>query len=212
MEGQPVFVHAGPFANIAVGQSSIIADRVGPEAVRLPRDGERIRRGHRLREVLERQVPLSGLSRNVSVLTTTIRALKMHGGGPPVPPGQPAPEEYTKREPAPPGRRPPTCCTTSASSQVRDQAGGLHQPVPHGHRRRRCAGPPRRPRRRAPVAVSEHWATAATGPWSLPTRLSTPARKRSNFKFLYPIEMPLRERVEDDRQGRLRRRRRGLGA
>ena len=48
LEGQPVFVHAGPFANIAVGQSSIIADRVGPQTGRLPRDGERLRRRHRV--------------------------------------------------------------------------------------------------------------------------------------------------------------------
>ena len=50
LEGQPVLVHAGPFANISIGQSSVVADG-------LPSDGERIRRGHRLREVLEPEVP-----------------------------------------------------------------------------------------------------------------------------------------------------------
>ena len=57
-EYNPCLVHAGPFANIAVGQSSIIADRSRPQDVRLPRDGIRFRSRHRLREVLEREVPL----------------------------------------------------------------------------------------------------------------------------------------------------------
>ena len=57
-EYNPCMVHAGPFANIAVGQSSIIADRVGLEAVRLPRNRVRLCSRHRLRKILERQVPV----------------------------------------------------------------------------------------------------------------------------------------------------------
>jgi formate--tetrahydrofolate ligase len=57
IEGQPILVHAGPFANIAIGQSSIIADLVATKTVRLCRHRKRLCRRHRLREVLEPQVP-----------------------------------------------------------------------------------------------------------------------------------------------------------
>ena len=60
IEGQPCFVHAGPFANIAVGQSSIVADRMALKLADYHHHGIRLRRRHRFREVLEREVPLLG--------------------------------------------------------------------------------------------------------------------------------------------------------
>ena len=94
IEGQPVFVHAGPFANIAIGQSSIIADRVGAQARRLCRDRIRLCRRHRFREVLEPQVPHVRPQAARAVIVATIRALKCHGGAPIPVPGKPMPAEY----------------------------------------------------------------------------------------------------------------------
>ncbi|KAL7746581.1 tetrahydrofolate synthase [Sorochytrium milnesiophthora] len=101
LEGTPVFVHAGPFANIAHGNSSIIADQI---ALKLA-SGEGDDAGYVVTEAgfgadigMEKffniKCRVSGLVPNAVVLTATVRALKMHGGGPTVTPGKPLPEEY----------------------------------------------------------------------------------------------------------------------
>ncbi|KAI9190125.1 tetrahydrofolate synthase [Blastocladiella emersonii ATCC 22665] len=104
LEGTPVFVHAGPFANIAHGNSSILADQIalklaspGPDGLGEP--------GYVVTECgfgadigmekfFDIKCRVSGLVPNAVVLTTTIRALKMHGGGPNVVPGKPIPDTY----------------------------------------------------------------------------------------------------------------------
>ena len=96
VEGQPVLVHAGPFANIAVGQSSIIADRVALKLFDYNVTESGFAADIGFEKFWNVKSRISGLKPNVSVLTTTIRALKMHGGGPRVAPGLPLPEEYKK--------------------------------------------------------------------------------------------------------------------
>ena len=95
IEGQPVLVHAGPFANIAVGQSSIVADRV---ALKLS-DYHVTESGFGADIGFEKfwniKCRLSGLAPNCAVIVTTVRALKMHGGGPRVIPGKPLDTSYT---------------------------------------------------------------------------------------------------------------------
>jgi len=95
-EYQPVLVHAGPFANIAIGQSSIIADRVGLKLwdYHVTESGFAADIG--FEKFWNVKCRFSGLKPHVSVLTATIRALKMHGGGPQVVAGKALPEEYTK--------------------------------------------------------------------------------------------------------------------
>ena len=95
-EYQPCFVHAGPFANIAVGQSSIIADRVGLKMFDYHVTESGFAADIGFEKFWNVKCRNSGLKPHVSVLTSTIRALKMHGGGPKVIPGRPLPEEYTK--------------------------------------------------------------------------------------------------------------------
>ncbi|MFO7931412.1 MAG: formate--tetrahydrofolate ligase [Thermodesulfobacteriota bacterium] len=95
-EYQPCFVHAGPFANIAVGQSSIIADRMGLKMFDYHVTESGFAADIGFEKFWNVKCRNSGLKPHVSVLTATIRALKMHGGGPRVVPGRPLPEEYTK--------------------------------------------------------------------------------------------------------------------
>ncbi|XP_043842080.1 C-1-tetrahydrofolate synthase, cytoplasmic isoform X2 [Dromiciops gliroides] len=97
LEGTPVFVHAGPFANIAHGNSSIIADRialklVGPEGFVVTEAGFGADIG--MEKFFDIKCRYSGLRPHVVVLVATIRALKMHGGGPTVTAGIPLPKEY----------------------------------------------------------------------------------------------------------------------
>ena len=114
VEHQPVLIHAGPFANIAIGQSSVIADRLALKLFDYHVTESGFAADIGFEKFWNVKTRLSGLTPNVSVLVATIRALKMHGGGPKVVAGRPLPEEYTTenlellekgtREPVPPRR------------------------------------------------------------------------------------------------------------
>merc|ERR1712106_657895 len=98
LEGTPVFVHAGPFANIAHGNSSILADKislklVGEDGFVVTEAGFGADIG--MEKFFNIKCRYSGLEPNAVVLVATVRALKMHGGGPPVTPGVPIPDVYT---------------------------------------------------------------------------------------------------------------------
>jgi len=98
LEGGPVFVHGGPFANIAHGCSSVLADHialplVGEEGFVLTEAGFGADIG--LEKFMNIKCRMSGLQPDCVVLVATIRALKMHGGGPTVKPGKPLSSEYT---------------------------------------------------------------------------------------------------------------------
>lgn len=97
LEGNPVFVHAGPFANIAHGNSSILADKialklVGPQGFVVTEAGFGADIG--MEKFFNIKCRYSGLKPHVVVLVATVRALKMHGGGPKVTAGMPLPKEY----------------------------------------------------------------------------------------------------------------------
>ena len=94
IEHQPCFVHAGPFANIAIGQSSIIGDRLGLKLFDYHVTESGFAADIGFEKFWNVKCRLSGLKPDCSVLVATIRALKMHGGGPDVVPGKPLPEEY----------------------------------------------------------------------------------------------------------------------
>jgi len=99
LEGTPVLVHAGPFANIAHGNSSIIADKIALKLV--GEDGYVVTEAGfgadiGMEKFMNIKTRYSGLRPSAVVLVASIRALKMHGGGPAVTPGVPLPEAYTK--------------------------------------------------------------------------------------------------------------------
>ncbi|BAP73607.1 c-1-tetrahydrofolate synthase [Kluyveromyces marxianus] len=108
LEGTPVLVHAGPFANISIGASSVIADRVALKLVGKPKNAdEGVESGYVVTEAgfdftmggerfFNIKCRASGLTPNAVVLVATVRALKLHGGAPDVKPGQSLPEEYTQ--------------------------------------------------------------------------------------------------------------------
>ncbi|KAG0658741.1 mitochondrial C1- tetrahydrofolate synthase precursor [Maudiozyma exigua] len=105
LEGTPVFVHAGPFANISIGASSVSADLIALKLVGTPKHAAKREPGYVITEAgfdftmggerfFDIKCRASGLVPNAVVLVSTIRALKSHGGAPNVKPGQPLPEEY----------------------------------------------------------------------------------------------------------------------
>ncbi len=96
IEGQPVFVHAGPFANIAIGQSSIIADKLGVKLGEYLVTESGFGADIGFEKFWNLKCRYSGMIPDTVVLVATIRALKMHGGGPKVRPGVPLDDVYTK--------------------------------------------------------------------------------------------------------------------
>ena len=96
IEGQPVFVHAGPFANIALGQSSVTADLVGLKLsdYHVTESGFGADIGYE--KFWNLKCHYSGLAPDAAVVVATVRALKSHGGAPAPRPGRPLPDEYRK--------------------------------------------------------------------------------------------------------------------
>ena len=143
VEGQPCFVHAGPFANIAVGQSSIVADQIGLKLFDYHITESGFGADIGFEKFWNVKCRFSGLIPNVSVLTATVRGLKHHGvnaGALPCPPGKPVPKEYfsaAQRDHEMAGRG---CAERGAPrphhQESRHQPGGLHQLLPFRFRRR----------------------------------------------------------------------------
>lgn len=197
VEGQPCFVHAGPFANIAIGQSSIIADRIGLKCFDYHVTESGFAADIGFEKFWNVKCRLSGLKPNVSILVATVRALKMHGGGPTVVPGRPLPEEYTKENLGllekgcdnlihminlikKSGIKPVVCINAFYTDTKEEHA--LVKKIAEQ------AG--------ARAAVSEHWLKGGDGALDLADAVMDACKEEVDFKYLYPLEMPLRQRVE----------------
>jgi formyltetrahydrofolate synthetase len=197
VEGQPVFVHAGPFANIAVGQSSIIADKIGTKLGEYHVTESGFGADIGFEKFWNIKCRMSGLVPNAVVIVATIRALKMHGGGPKVKPGIPLSKEYmtenlelvekgcenliahietVKKS----GVRPVVCINsfyTDTKSEIRfvcktaEENGAL-------------------------VAVSDHWLKGGDGAIELAEAVVQACSEKNHFKFLYELDAPLRKRIE----------------
>jgi len=197
VEYQPVLVHAGPFANIAIGQSSIIADRIALKMFDYHVTESGFGADIGFEKFWNVKSRFSGLTPNVSVITATIRALKMHGGGPKVVAGRPLPEEYTKENV---GLVEKGCCNLVHHINTVRKAGinpvvcinAFHTDTKNEiqaiRRIAEAAG--------ARVALSEHWAKGGEGALELADAVMDACKDKPEFKFLYPLEMPLRQRVE----------------
>ncbi len=94
LEGTPVFVHAGPFANIAHGNSSILADKIGLKLADYVVTESGFGADMGMEKFMDIKCRYSGLVPSVVVLVATVRALKMHGGGPKVVAGRPLDNAY----------------------------------------------------------------------------------------------------------------------
>ena len=197
IEGQPVFVHAGPFANIAIGQSSIIADMLGTRLADYHVTESGFGADVGFEKFWNLKCRLSGLTPNSVVIIATIRALKMHGGGSAVKPGASLSKEYTKENLAlvekgcenllahieivkKSGIKPIVCINSFSTDtkaeielvkKIAEQNGAL-------------------------CAVSQHWLKGGEGARELAEMVSAVCEEKNNFKFLYDLKTPLRQRIE----------------
>jgi formate--tetrahydrofolate ligase len=197
IEYQPCMVHAGPFANIAVGQSSIIGDRVGLKLFDYHVTESGFGADIGFEKFWNVKCRYAGLVPSTSVLTATIRALKMHGNGPAVVPGIPLAEEYTKEnldllEKGLPNlvhhinitRKAginPVVCINRFATDTRDEIAMVRRAA-------EAAG--------ARCAVSDQWAKGGEGAMELAEAVIEACNEKNDFHFLYPLERKLRDRVE----------------
>ena len=196
-EYQPCMVHAGPFANIAVGQSSIIADRIGLKMFDYHVTESGFAADIGFEKFWNVKCRYSGLKPHVSVLTSTIRALKMHGGGPKVVAGLPLPDSYTKEDlgllekgisnmlhhinTIRTAGINPVVCINSFHTDTKEEIAMVRKAA-------EAAG--------ARCALSEHWLKGGDGALELADAIKEACEEKNDFKFLYPMEMKLRERVD----------------
>jgi formate--tetrahydrofolate ligase len=197
IEGQPVFVHAGPFANIAIGQSSVIADRLGTRLSEYHVTESGFGSDIGYEKFWNIKCRISGLRPDAVVIVATIRALKMHGGGPPVRPGVSLNHEYVmehlelveagcenlvahidivKKS----GVR-PIVCINSFSTDTKAEVDLVRRVAEQNG---------------ALAAYSQHWLKGGEGAMELAEMVSAACQEKNGFKFLYKSDTPLRKRIE----------------
>ncbi len=197
IEGQPVFVHAGPFANIAIGQSSIIADMIGTKLgdYHVTESGFGADIG--FEKFWNLKSRMAGIEPDAVVVVATIRALKMHGGGPTVKPGLPLAQEYKTEnlellekgcenliahiETVRSSGVTPVVCINGFYTDTEDEISLVKKIAEENG---------------ALAAVSQHWLKGGEGAVELAEAVVDACETPNNFKFLYELETPLRKRIE----------------
>ncbi|MFN2269676.1 MAG: formate--tetrahydrofolate ligase [Anaerolineae bacterium] len=198
LEGQPAFVHCGPFANIAHGNSSIIADKMAVRLVDYVVTESGFGADIGMEKFFDIKCRYSGLIPNAVVLVATVRALKMHGGGPKVTPGAPLDKAYTEENlellkaglgnlgvhiknalsfgiPVVVAVNSFTTDTDAELEMVREYAVSMGA---------------------EDSVVTKHWAEGGDGAAKLAEAVVAACEKPSNFEFLYPLDWSIKQKIE----------------
>jgi formyltetrahydrofolate synthetase len=199
VEGTPVFVHAGPFANIAHGNSSILADKIALKLADYVITESGFGADMGMEKFMNIKCRYSGLIPSVVVLVATVRALKMHGGGPKVVAGKPLDPAYT-------------------SENLELLSAGMENLLHHIKITRKFGIPvvvainrfltdtPKELEliRKAAIeqggaenaVICEHWEKGGEGAVDLANAVIKAAEIPSQFEFLYPLEISIKEKIE----------------
>jgi formyltetrahydrofolate synthetase len=198
LEGTPVFVHAGPFANIAHGNSSILADQIALKLADYVVTESGFGADIGMEKFMDIKCRTSGLIPNVVVLVATVRALKMHGGGPRVVAGKPLDPAYTDenldllRAGVPNMQHhikiarkfgvPVVVAVNTFATDTAAELEVIRQAALE-------AGA-------EDAVVARHWGEGGAGAEELAKAVVKAAEKPSNFQFLYPLEKSVKEKIE----------------
>jgi methylenetetrahydrofolate dehydrogenase (NADP+)/methenyltetrahydrofolate cyclohydrolase/formyltetrahydrofolate synthetase/formate--tetrahydrofolate ligase len=198
LEGQPAFVHAGPFANIAHGNSSIIADQIALKLADYVVTESGFGADIGMEKFFNIKCRYSGLVPNAVVLVATIRALKMHGGGPKVTPGRPLDRAYTEEN------------LTLLEKGIANLAAHIENVKKFGvpavvainrfptdtdaeielvKKMAQEAGAEE-------AILATHWADGGDGAVELAEAVVAACQKPSNFQFLYPLDWSIKQKIE----------------
>ena len=198
LEGTPALVHAGPFANIAHGNSSIVADQIALKLVDYVITESGFGADIGMEKFMDIKCRYSGLKPDCVVLVATVRSLKMHGGCGKVVAGKPLPPELTK-ENLPALRKGaanmvhlikvakkfgvPVVVAINTFTADTDKEVALLRTMA------KAAG--------AEDAVrSDHWAHGGAGSIDLGKAVMKACDKKSKFKFLYSLDLPIKKKIE----------------
>jgi methylenetetrahydrofolate dehydrogenase (NADP+)/methenyltetrahydrofolate cyclohydrolase/formyltetrahydrofolate synthetase len=198
LEGQPAFIHAGPFANIAHGNSSIVADEIALKLADYVVTESGFGSDCGMEKFFNIKCRYSGLIPSCVVLVATIRAIKMHGGGPTVIPGKPLHPAYTTENLDLLSKGlcnleahiriaklfgVPVVVAVNAFASDTDAELELVRKAAHD------AG--------AEDAVrSTHWADGGAGAEELAKAVVAACEKPGKFGFLYPLDISIKEKIE----------------
>jgi methylenetetrahydrofolate dehydrogenase (NADP+)/methenyltetrahydrofolate cyclohydrolase/formyltetrahydrofolate synthetase len=198
LEGTPAFVHAGPFANIAHGQSSIIADRIALKLADYVITESGFGADIGMEKFFGIKCRYSGLIPQVVVLVATVRALKMHGGGPKVVAGKPLASAYTDenldllRKGLPNMERHIKNAlkygvnVVVAVNSFKDDTNAEVELIREAAIKAGAMD----------AVVSRHWMEGGAGAIDLAKAVIAAADKPSHFKQLYPLNLPIKEKIE----------------
>lgn len=196
-EGQPVLIHTGPFANVALGQSSIIADYVGLKLADyvVTESGFGVDIG--FEKFWNVKCRIAKLVPDVAVIVVTIRALKYHGGAPIPKPGSAIPKEYFEKnlEWVEKGCEillhcinivkksgiVPVVCINKFLTDTEEELNLV---------KNFCESIKVR------VAVSEHWLKGGEGALELADAVIDACKEKKDFKYLYNLNESVKERIE----------------
>lgn len=197
VEGQPVLVHAGPFANIAIGQSSIAADLLGLKLADYHVTESGFGADIGFEKFWNLKCRFSGLTPSCSVIVATIRALKMHGGGPRVAPGKPLDAAYLEEnvelvekgvenliahiETVNKSGIPAVVCINHFHTDTDAEVAAVRRAA-------ESVG--------AKAAVSRHWEHGGAGAEELAEAVIAACEEKADFRFLYKEDQPLKEKID----------------
>ncbi len=199
LEGTPVLVHAGPFANIAHGNSSIMADKIALKLADFVITESGFGADMGMEKFFDIKCRYSGNIPSVVVLVATVRALKMHGGGPKVSAGAPLAPEYIDEnlELVEKGAANllahasiaqkfgvPVVVAVNRFPTDTDAELELVRKIALGH-----PGV-------ADAVVADHFSLGGAGAVALAEAVVKASEKPADFKFLYPLNIPLKEKIE----------------
>jgi methylenetetrahydrofolate dehydrogenase (NADP+) / methenyltetrahydrofolate cyclohydrolase / formyltetrahydrofolate synthetase len=198
LEGTPVFVHAGPFANIAHGQSSIIADRLALKLADYVVTESGFGADIGMEKFFDIKCRYSGLIPHVVVMVVTVRALKMHGGGPKVVAGKPLAAEYTQEnlELLAKGlpnleRHISNALKYGVNVVVAINSFSTDTPAEVDLIRSAALG-----MGAMDAVVCTHWMDGGAGAKALAEAVVKAAEQPGQFRFLYPLELSIKEKIE----------------
>ena len=195
--GQPAFVHTGPFANIAHGNSSILADLIGIKTSEYLLTEAGFGADIGAEKFFNIKCRYSGLRPDAAVLVATVRAMKLHTGKHRVVPGRPLPDAMLKENPdevyegAANLRKQiqnirahgvsPVVCVNHFTSDFDSEVEAI----------RRVAA-----EEGARCAVSTHWAEGGAGAIELAKAVIEAAEEPTDFNFLYELNQPIKAKIE----------------